>query len=126
MVGVLAAAALSHPALARPARSAPASSGADRGALAGSVLAVLAFGLGVAIYGDYRAGLKRELLAQAFGLSQAFEVKEHLAFSVVVLAVAAAGLGRAGEGDLSRTCYRAAAGLAWVVVGIGWVVGGWG
>lgn len=132
MVGVLAAAALTHPALARAVRweeqrvRAPGAPGLAGSGLAASGLAVLTFGVGVGIYGDYRAGLKRELLAEAFALSQAFEVKEHLAFSVVVLAVAGAGLMRAREETLARTCYRTAAGLSWVVVGIGWVVAGWG
>ncbi len=117
LVGVLAAAALLHPALA-PAASA-------RSALSASVLAVATFAGGVGIYGDYRAGVKRVLLGEAFGLAQAFEVKEHLAFYVMVLAVSAAGLLHAGAPDLARACYRGAAGLAWVAVGIGWLVSGW-
>ncbi len=116
-MGVLAAAALTHPALARTAQGSSA--------LAASALAIVSFGSGLLIYGDYRAGVKHELLGHAFGLAQAFEVKEHLAFCVVVLAGAGAGLLRAGAPDLARTCYRAGASLGWLVVGIGWLVCGW-
>ena len=118
MVGVLAAAALSHPALARVPNA--------RNALPASVLAVLTFAGGVLIYGDYRAGPKRALLGEAFWLAQAFEVKEHLGFFVAVLAIAGAGLLRAGAVAAARRCYRAGAVLAWGVVAIGWLVCGWG
>lgn len=114
---MLAAAALTHPALARAPN--------PRNALPASVLAVVAFGGGVFLYGDYRAGVKRRLLAEAYPLARAFEVKEHLAFLVVVLAVGAAGLLRAGERGVSRQAYASAAALAWAVVGIGWLVSGW-
>lgn len=118
-MGVLAAAALTHPALARQPN--------PRNALPASALAALAFGVGVGIYGDYRAGVKRRLLAEALPLARAFEVKEHLGFVVVILAVGAAGLLRAGPSarGLARQCYGAAAVLAWAVVGIGWLVSGW-
>ncbi len=116
-VGVLAAAALTHPALARVPN--------PRNALPASLIVTLAFGGGVFIYGDYRAGPKRVLLGEAFALAQAFEVKEHLAFVAISLAIGGAGLLRAGEPALARTCYRWAAALAWVVVGIGWLVSGW-
>jgi len=118
MVGVLAAAALSHPALMRVPSA--------RNALPASVLAVLTFAGGVLIYGDYRAGPKRVLLGEALWLAQAFEVKEHLGFFVAVLAIAGAGLLRAGAVADARRCYQAGAALAWVVVATGWLVSGWG
>lgn len=114
---MLAAAALSHPALARAPNV--------RNALPASILAVLAFSGGLFIYEDYRVGVKRVLLGQASELAQVFEVKEHLAFCVIVLAVAGLGLLRAGAPDVSRSCYRAAAALGWVVIGMGWLVSGW-
>lgn len=52
----------------------------------------------------------------------AFEGKEHLGVCVLVLAVGGLGLALRGAERPASTCYRLAAGLAWAVVGIGWVV----
>jgi hypothetical protein len=117
-VGVLAAAALTHPALQRAPN--------PRNALPASLLTVATFGGGWWIYASYRSGVKHKLLAEAYPLAMAFEVKEHLAFVTVILAVGAAGLLRAGAKDLARRCYQTAALLAWAVIAVGWLVSGWG
>ena len=119
MLGVLAATALTVPALRPPAP------GGRLPALLASGLTVGTFGAGLCVYDGYRSGVKHQLLAHAFRLAQAFEVKEHLAFCVVVLAVSGAGLQRAGADVDARVCYRGSALLAWVVVGIGLVVSRW-
>lgn len=116
-VAVLAVAALWHPALARVPNL--------RNAMPASVLTVLTFGAGVLIYPSYRSGVKRELMREAWMLAQAFEVKEHIGFCVMVLAAGGAALLWNGERALARTCYRAAASLGTVVAIIGWWVSGW-
>ena len=119
--GVLAAAALVHPALLlrTPRRAVGVSWGT-------AVLAAVAFGGGLFIYPDYRRTVRRSLFAAHPALGWAFERKEHLAVAVVALAVAGALL-QSGAGGVSEARLRAAAQrafavaalLAWVVVALG-------
>ncbi len=119
--GVLAAAALVHPALLLRTRR--RANGASWGAAA---LAAVAFGGGLFIYPDYRKTVRRALFVAHPALGWAFERKEHLAVAVVTLAVAGALL-QSGPRDVSEArvrvaaqrAFAAAALLAWVVVALG-------
>ncbi len=118
--GVLAAAALVHPALLLRTRR--RALGASWGA---ATLAAVAFGGGLFIYPDYRKTVRRALFAAHPALGWAFERKEHLAVAVVALAVAGAFLQSGPEvsdGRLrvaAQRAFAAAALLAWVVVALG-------
>jgi len=87
-LGILATVALLHPAL-RLRKGRPMSRGTRWSVLLTTAATVLTFGIGLAIYPDYRALVKPGLfeLSPATGLM--FETKEHLAFAVVCLAVGA-------------------------------------
>jgi hypothetical protein len=126
-VGVLAAAALLHPVFTL--RTGPLRRGTRYGVVAASLLAVATFSAGWALYPGYREGTRRELLAHASGLARAFETKEHLAFYVVVLALAGLGLALwAPDGPglrAARWCYGLASALAFVVAALGSTVGAW-
>ena len=126
--GVLAAAALLHPVVTLPRRG-PLRRGTRWAVGASTALAVTAFSAGWALYPGYRTGTKRELLGQAPVLARAFETKEHVAFYVVVLAVAGLGLAlRAPDAEglrAARWCYGLAGVLAIGVIGLGVTVGAW-
>jgi hypothetical protein len=119
--GVLAAAALVHPALLLRTRR--RALGASWGAAA---LAAVAFGGGLFLYPDYRKAVRRALFTEHPSLGWAFERKEHLAVAVVLLAIAGAllqtGRGEVSDGRLrvaAQRAFAAAALLAWVVVALG-------
>lgn len=127
-VGVLAAAALAHPAfLLRP--GARPSRGVRLAAGAASTLTLLCFSAGWALYPGYRRSPKPTLLREAPDLARSFETKEHLAFYVLVLALVGAALvlRSPGPGALraARWCYGVASVLAFVVAGLGSAVGAW-
>ncbi len=127
-VGVLAAAALAHPAFLL-ARGGVVSRGCRWAAGAATSLVVLTFSAGWALYPGYRRDPKPALLREAPALAWSFETKEHLAFYVLVLAVVGAVLifrrPSAGGVRAARWCYGAASVLAFVVVALGSSVGSW-
>ena len=85
-LGMLAAAALIHPAIVLR-RGKPLS---YRGRWAVSLstgFTVLAYSAGIAIYADYRNLVKRALFHENLHAGMLFETKEHLALSVVCLAL---------------------------------------
>lgn len=88
-IGVLATAALLHPAiLMRKGR--PLSRGAKYSIALSTLFAVAAFAMGILIYEDYRSHVKRVLFSVNPTAGYFFETKEHLAFVVVSLAVGGA------------------------------------
>lgn len=126
-LGVLLAAALIHPAiLLRHGR--PLSRGMRWAIGLTTLLTMLAFGLGLALYEDYRATVKRTLFATSAPTGLLFETKEHLAYAVLTLALGAgvcALVAPRGGRALRRAAaaaYAAAALLCLIVVGLGTVV----
>ncbi len=84
--GILAAAALLHPAiLLRRGRA--LSRGLSWAVLLTTLVTVVAFATGVFIYGDYRAHVKRPLFLEDPAAGLLFETKEHVAWAVVALAL---------------------------------------
>ncbi|MBM4389791.1 MAG: hypothetical protein FJ090_01605 [Deltaproteobacteria bacterium] len=127
-VGVLAAAALLHPAIfLRPGR--PLSRGQRWAVGAGAGLVGAVYASGLALYPGYRERERPALMQQDFALALWFERKEHLAFAAVVLAGTAAlmVLSRR-DGTHHRTArwmLGVSAALVLVAVGVGSVVGAW-
>ena len=127
-VGILAAAALAHPAfLLRPGRA--VNRGLRWAAGAATTLVLATFGAGWALYPGYRRAPKPQLLREAPGLAWSFETKEHLAFYAVTLAVVGAVLVFRGPSPTGRRaarwCYGTASLLAFAVAGLGSAVGSW-
>ncbi len=94
-------------------------------AVAGLALLLPAFALGWTLYPEWRTHVKARLLIESPGAAQAFEVKEHLAWFALALAVAATGAliasGRLPEGRrLARWLLGAclACGLTSAVLGL--------
>lgn len=88
-LGVLAAAALLHPAiLLRDGR--PLSRGLRWSLGLTAAVTTAAFALGVGIYEDYRALVKRPMFIEDPHAGLLFETKEHLGYAVVVLTLGAA------------------------------------
>jgi len=123
---VLAVAALVHPAVALRERSRPSTRWA---AAAATALTLLTFAGGWLLYPGYRADPKPELLREARWLAMLFETKEHLAYTVLALALAGAALTFAGTGPnavrTARWCYGLAAGVGGLVAALGTAVGAW-
>ncbi len=126
--GVLAAVALIHPAwLLR--RGKPLSRGGRWSVGLTALVTSVAFGLGLSIYEDYRATVKRRLFAFSREAGWAFETKEHLAFAVITLTlgatVAAFATARQRTPEARRirrmagAAYGAAALVCLVVVALG-------
>ncbi|MBX3270404.1 MAG: hypothetical protein KF729_09100 [Sandaracinaceae bacterium] len=89
IVGVLALAAMIHPAIfLRDGR--PLSRGLRLSLGLTALVTALAFGMGVAIYEDYRAIVKRPLFVRDPAAGLLFETKEHLAFAALALVLGAA------------------------------------
>ena len=87
-VGVLAAAALLHPAILL--RKGKPLTSRNRWSVAGATLfSVAAFSTGILIYEDYRAQVKRPMFLASFRAGTLFEIKEHLAVIVISLALGA-------------------------------------
>jgi hypothetical protein len=126
-VGILAVAVLLHPAiLLRKGRA--LSYGMRLAVLFTLTATVMAFGLGVGIYDEYREHVKRGLFHVDPVAGFLFETKEHLAFVVLALVIGATGaalLAPKDAKDVRRAAaatYAAAAITALIVAGIGtWV-----
>ncbi len=123
-LGVLATAALLHPALLLRRGQRPSRRG--RWALVLSAgFAVLAWSAGVFIYPDYRRVVKRPLFHLSTEAGLLFEVKEHFAVAVVCLALGglvAALVAPAGERAIRRAAalmFALASALSALVVGLG-------
>ncbi|MBX3251220.1 MAG: hypothetical protein KF901_28845 [Myxococcales bacterium] len=124
LFGVLAVAALLHPAILLR-EGVPLSRGARWSVgLTGAVTAA-AFGLGVGIYEAYREHVKRGLFQYDRAAGLLFETKEHLAWAVVVLALGGAAAGLLAPPrdrrlrQLAALSFAGAAALCVVVVALG-------
>ena len=122
--GILFVIALVHPAILLR-RGQPMSRGVKWSVSLTTLLALIAFGMGVGIYESYRATVKRELLFHRPEAAIVFEAKEHLAFVVLALALGAgiaAWIAPADGVQIRRTAsrvYAAAAILCFIVAAIG-------
>jgi len=123
-LGILATVALFHPAILL--RKGKVLSRGRKWAVGLSGLLVsAAFGFGLIIYGEYRLAVKREIFARAPDVGLLFETKEHLAYAVLVLSLAAtsaAFLAPRERGDLRRAAallFAAAAFLCAITTGLG-------
>lgn len=100
-LGILAVAALLHPAVLMRKGLPP--SFRTRLAIAAAVLlTVLAFGLGLYLYGDYRALVKRDLFRVDPQAGYLFETKEHLAYTTLAFALGGSVLGWLGRDTRTR------------------------
>lgn len=125
-VGALAAIALLHPAIllwnGRPAtRGVRWTIGLSTGLLG------LAYSMGIWLYGDYRAQVKRPLFRIDAAAGYLFETKEHLAFVAVALAIGAilpSLLEGPDNADLRRLAARLWAGAALSCCAVG-ALGTW-
>ena len=123
-LGMLAAAALLHPAIVlRKGR--PLGYRNRWSVSLATLFTVLAYSAGIAIYADYRGLVKRALFQANLHAGMLFETKEHLALAVVCLAlgglVAALAAPRSATG-LRRTAalvYALAAALCLLTGGLG-------
>lgn len=87
-LGILATAALIHPAILLRRGNAPTRR--NRWALSlSAAFSVAAWSAGILIYGDYRRDVKRGLFQASARAGLFFETKEHLAMAVVCLATGA-------------------------------------
>ncbi|GAB4215187.1 MAG: hypothetical protein OHK0013_40530 [Sandaracinaceae bacterium] len=123
-LGVLAAVALLHPAILLW-RGRPATRGVRLSIVLTTLLVTAAYAAGIAIYGDYRAIVKRPLFREDVAAGLLFETKEHLAFLALVLTWGAMwpSLAKGPEGEAQR---RMAARL-WAGAAIAcWLVGAMG
>jgi hypothetical protein len=126
-LGVLAVAALLHPAILLR-RGLPLSRGARWSVGLTTLVTLLAFGLGVGIYEQYRATVKRGVFLESRAMGFLFETKEHLGFAVAALALGAgvaAWLAPPAAVSVRRACaaaYAAAALLCAIVVVLGTLV----
>lgn len=125
-IGLLAAMSLVHPAVSLRDDGAMRK-GTRWSVILATALTTLTIAAGVWLYPTYRSEDKPVLMRGAFEIARLFETKEHLALFVGVLAWAgcalALGVKDPRAGRAARTCFRAAAVLAFVVGGIGSVVG---
>ncbi|MCB9603838.1 MAG: hypothetical protein H6721_16260 [Sandaracinus sp.] len=126
-LGVLAAAALLHPAILLR-RGLPLSRGGRWSVGLTAFVTAAAFGLGVGIYEAYRDQVKRPLFRFDREVGLLFETKEHLAWAVVCLALGgAAAAFLAGPRDrrtrqLAALAFALASVLCLIVVVLGtWV-----
>ncbi len=86
--GVLAAAALLHPAILLR-KGAPLSRGGRWSLALTALVTSIGFGLGISLYGSYRSQVKRALFTDSIHAGLLFETKEHLAVLVISLALGA-------------------------------------
>lgn len=119
-LGVLALAAVLHPALRL--RAGRLSRG-DLWSLGLSTLVATGGGVaGLVLYPSYRRAVKPGLLLDAPLLATLFETKEHLGFYAVVLVWGGAGLAWAHRPQLARTCFVLATLLMLPIVVLGtWI-----
>jgi hypothetical protein len=122
--GALAVIALVHPAIVLR-RGCPLSRGARLSVWLTTLTCGAAFGLGVFIYGDYRALVKADLFRISAHVGFLFETKEHLAFATLALALGAGAAALLAPPEarevrrLSAVLYAAAAVLCLVVAALG-------
>lgn len=88
-VAVLSTAALLHPAILLR-RGKPLSRRNAWAVVGAAVATTTTFGLGIALYGDYRSSVKRRLFAESLRAGLLFETKEHLALLVLCLTLGGA------------------------------------
>lgn len=126
-VGALAAVALLHPAVFLW-KGRPATRGVRLSIGLTTLLVTLAFGMGIGIYGDYRAVVKRPLFRDDLTAGLLFETKEHLAFVALALTLGAVlpslAVGPEGEGQrrMAARLWAGAALACWTVGALGtWV-----
>ena len=123
-LGVLAAAALLHPALLL-FDGRPLTRGIRWSIGLTSTVTMAAFALGLGIYGDYRELVRRPLFVEDRAAGLLFETKEHLAYAVVALTLGAAVCALAAPRDrkslrrLSALLFAAAAACCLLVVALG-------
>jgi len=123
-LGVLAAVALMHPAILLR-RGRPLTRGLRWSIGLTTVVTAAAFALGIAIYEDYRAHVKRGLFVADLNAGLLFETKEHLAFATLALAIGAGAAALAAprkDARLRKTAaalYVAAAVCCCVVAALG-------
>jgi hypothetical protein len=123
-LGILAVAALLHPAIVLR-KGLPLSFGAKWACVLATSVAVLAFATGLSIYGSYREIVKRPLLLDQLDVGLLFETKEHVAWGVMTMAVGAlvAALAAPREAVSQRRAaalvYAAACLLALCAAGLG-------
>lgn len=122
--GVLAVVALLHPAILLR-RGRVLSVGLKLSVGLTTAFTALAFGLGIAIYEDYRALVKRPLFALDRGVGLLFETKEHLAFAVICLALGGAACALLAPKQ-DKALRRLAAGIYGAAFVLGAVVAGLG
>lgn len=106
-LGVLAAAALLHPAILLR-RGSPLSRGGRWSVGLTALVTTLGFSLGIFLYGSYRAEVKRPLFTESIRAGLLFETKEHIAVGVVALTLGAALAALYAPRD-ARTIRRVAA-----------------
>lgn len=87
-LGVLAAAALLHPAILLR-RGSPLSRGGRWSLVLTAIVTTLAFSLGIFLYPSYRAEVKRPLFSESIRAGLLFETKEHVAVFVLSLTLGA-------------------------------------
>jgi peptidoglycan/LPS O-acetylase OafA/YrhL len=87
-LGALAVVALVHPAILLR-RGLPLSRGARWAVALSTATTLAAFGLGVGIYEQYRATVKRDVFAASRTVGFLFETKEHVGYAVAALALGA-------------------------------------
>jgi hypothetical protein len=122
--GVLAAAALLHPAILLR-RGKALSRGARYAVFFTSALVVLAFATGLWIYPAYRRTVRATLFYTSPRAGFLFETKEHLAYAVVALTLGATVCGLLAPGDrdelrkAAALVYAAGAGLCIATVALG-------
>ena len=127
--GLLAVAALIHPALLLRTGKAPGRRARLAMVLA-TLFAVAAFGTGISIYGAYRQHVKRALFTDSVRAGLLFEAKEHLAVLVVsfatgaCLAVLLAPRSASASRRVASLLYAIAALVALGVVALGTYVSG--
>lgn len=125
-LGILAVAALVHPAILLR-RGKVLSRGAKLAIVLATMLVVVAFGSGVFIYDDYRELVKRDLFKASPTAGLLFETKEHLGYGAMALAVGAAVCALAAPRkaiELRRLSAIAFAGSAALTLAVG-VLGNW-
>ncbi|MCA9583477.1 MAG: hypothetical protein KC416_16875, partial [Myxococcales bacterium] len=123
-LGVLATVALLHPAILLR-HGAPLTRGRKWAVGLSVGLVIAAFAMGLSLYDNYRAEVRRTLFSRAPSVGLLFETKEHLAYAVLALSVGAftaAWMAGPHRRDLRRgaaVLFATAAVLCGIVAAIG-------
>ena len=123
-LGVLAAAALLHPAILMR-RGAALSYRSKWAVMLSTAFAVAAFGSGLVVYPAYREAVRARLFLQSTAAGFLFETKEHIAFAVIALAIGGCTCAMAApkaDAHLRQSAawlFAAGAGLCLTVVALG-------